>query len=289
MDPRDDDIDFDFFEDEAATKEAQQAQPRVRLPRRGGSGGRRKRVSGPPRRLTPFLRLLGAAVILVVLLVVFGLAIQSCASTSTHDQYESYMADASKIAQSSEDNGAAVGKALTTSGSKPAAIATQLDGIAQSERQNLEAAKKLSPPGGIRPENLQLQESLQLRISGVEGMASTMERVAKAPTTKGYAATLAGQASRLTASDVVWSDLFHDPALAQMTKDGVKGVSVPTSQFVADSSLVSEHEMSFVLGRLKGSTSTGGTPTGSHGSALLSVQALPGGQVLSPSDQNTVT
>jgi hypothetical protein len=199
------------------------------------------------------------------------------------------MDDASKIAKSSEDNGAAVGKALTTSGAKPATIAENLDGIAQSEEQNLAAAKKLTPPGAIRPENLQLQESLQLRISGVKGMAATMKRVASAKSTKGYAATLADQASRLTASDVVWSDLFHDPAYAQMTKDGVKGVVVPTSQFVADSSLVSEHEMSFVLSRLKGTTSSGGTPTGLHGSALVSVQALPGGQVLSESGTNTVT
>lgn len=292
MDPRDDDIDFDFFEDEAATREAQAPAPRVRLPRRGGSGGGRRRVGGPPRGLTPFLRLLGAVVILVALLVVFGLAIQSCASTSLHDQYESYMTDASKIAKSSEDNGAAVTKALTTSGSKPATIATTLDGIAQSEQQNLEAAKKLSPPGAIRPENLQLQESLQLRISGVEGMAKTMQQVSKASSTKGYAATLADQASRLTASDVVWSDLFQQPANAQMAEDGVKGVAAPSSQFVADDSLVSEHEMSLVLGRVKGtssSTSGGATPTGSHGSALVSVQVLPGGQTLQASPaQNTV-
>jgi hypothetical protein len=288
MDPRDDDIDFDFFEEEPATREAQ-PQPRVRLPRRGGSGSGRRKVSGPPRGLTPFLRLLGAVAILVALLVFFGLAIESCASTSTHDSYASYMDDASKIAKSSEDNGAAVGKALTTSGAKPAAIAESLDGIAQSEEQNLAAAKKLTPPGAIRPENLQLQEALQLRISGVKGMAATLKRVASAKSTKGYAATLADQASRLTASDVVWSDLFHDPAYAQMTKDGVKGVAVPTSQFVADSSLVSEHEMSFVLTRLKGSTSSGGTPTGLHGSALVSVQALPGGQVLSETGTNTIT
>jgi hypothetical protein len=295
MDPRDDDIDFDFFEDEAATREAQAPAARVRLPRRGGSGGNKRRVAGPPRGLTPFLRLLGAVAILVAILVFFGLAIQSCASTSTHDQYASYMADASKIAKSSEDNGAQVTKALTTSGSKPAAIATQLDGIAQSEHQNLEAARKLSPPGAIRPENLQLQESLQLRISGVEGMAKTMQQVAKATSTKGYAATLADQASRLTASDVVWSDLFQQPANAQMAKDGVKGVQAPSSQFVADDSLVSEHEMSLILGRVKGSSSSssssgsGATPTGSHGSALVSVQALPSGQVLSQTQQNTVT
>jgi hypothetical protein len=289
MDPRDDDIDFDFFEEEPATREAQAPQPRVRLPRRGGPSGGRRRVGGPPRGLTPFLRLLGAVSILVVLLVFFGLAIQSCASTSTHDQYSSYMDDASKIAKSSEDNGAAVGKALTTPGAKATTIAQQLDGIAQSEEQNLEAAKKLTPPGEIRPENLQLQESLQLRISGVQGMARTIERVASSSSITGDAATLADQASRLTASDVVWSDLFHDPAQAEMTAQGVKGVPVPTSQFVTDPSLVSEHEMALVLQRLKGTTTSGGKPTGLHGSALDSTSAEPGGQTLSPDTQNTVT
>jgi len=36
MDPPEDDLDFDFFDDEPATTEVQSTQPRVRLPRRGG-------------------------------------------------------------------------------------------------------------------------------------------------------------------------------------------------------------------------------------------------------------
>src|SRR3954466_13555689 len=114
MDPRDDDdIQFDFFEDEPATTEAQSS--RVRLPRRGGRG---RPPSGPHRSLTPLLRLLGAVVVLVVLLVLFGLAIQSCAGTSAHDEYASYMSDAAKIAHSSQEDGSAVANALT-SGAKP--------------------------------------------------------------------------------------------------------------------------------------------------------------------------
>ncbi len=53
MDPRDDDIDFDFFEDEAATTEQASPQSRVRLPRRGGRGTGTRRPAGPPRGLTP--------------------------------------------------------------------------------------------------------------------------------------------------------------------------------------------------------------------------------------------
>ena len=70
MDPRDDDIQFDFFEDEPPTTEAQ-GPSRVRLPRRGGRGCAAR--AGPPRGLTPRLRLLALLAILVAALVFFGL------------------------------------------------------------------------------------------------------------------------------------------------------------------------------------------------------------------------
>ena len=102
MDPRDDDIQFDFFEDEPPTTEAQGV---ARAPAAAG----RRRLAGcaaraaPPRGLTPVLRLLALLAIVVAALVFFGLLIQSCASTSKHDAYKSYMDKVSTIAHSSED------------------------------------------------------------------------------------------------------------------------------------------------------------------------------------------
>src|SRR5437763_12800695 len=112
MDPRDDDdIDFDFFEDEPATTEAQPSS-RVRLPRRGGRGTGMRRPAGPPHGLTPLLRLLALIAVLIAVLVFFGLVIQSCAATSKHARYQHYMSDVSTIAHSSEDDGASVADAL---------------------------------------------------------------------------------------------------------------------------------------------------------------------------------
>ena len=85
MDPRDDDIQFDFFEEEPATTEAQSSGSRVRLPRRGGRGPGTGGPSGQARGLTPLLRLLALIALIVAALVFFGLLIQSCASTSKHD------------------------------------------------------------------------------------------------------------------------------------------------------------------------------------------------------------
>src|SRR3954453_2094953 len=49
MDTPDDDLEFDFFEDEPATTEAQ-SQSRVRLPRRGGRRPRPRTPPAPPPR-----------------------------------------------------------------------------------------------------------------------------------------------------------------------------------------------------------------------------------------------
>jgi hypothetical protein len=286
MDPRDDDIEIDFFGDEPATREASAPSSRVRLPRRGGRGSGARRSAGPPRGFTPLVRLVVAIAVLVAIFVAFGLLIQSCASTSKHDSYKSYMEDVAKIARSSQDDGVAVASALTTPGVKTSSLADTLSGIAEQERQNVAQAQRLDPPGPLRPANEQLIEALQLRISGVNAMASTVRRV----TTKssGDAATLAQQADRLVASDVVWSDLFQAPATAEMAKQSVKGVQAPDSVFVANRQLVTESSLNGVVQRLKGA-STGGKPTGLHGTNLVSTKAQPGGQALSESTENTVT
>src|SRR4051794_39468791 len=287
MDPRDDDLEFDFF-DEPATTESQPPPSRVRLPRRGGRGTGGRRPSGPSRGFTPILRLLVAIVVLVALFVVFGLLIQSCASTSKHDSYANYMGDVDKIAKSSQEDGAAVATALTTPGAKASSLAGTLRGIADQERQNLAQAEKLDPPGPLRPEDQQVIESLQLRISGVDGFARALEQLAAAKKAAGDAAVLLQQADRLIASDVVWSDLFQLPAAAEMAKQGVTGVAPPDSNFVQNRQLYSETSMTLLLQRLRGA-STGGKATGRHGTGIISTKAQPGSQVLSEQTENTVT
>ncbi len=287
MDPRDDDIEFDFFEDEAATTEQASPQSRVRLPRRGGRGTGMRRPAGPPRGLTPLLRLLALIALVVAVLVFFGLVIQSCTSTSKHDRYQHYMTQVSTIAHSSEDDGASVANALTTPGTKVSGLTTKLAGIAEQERQNVAAAQRLNPPGQLRDENRALVQALQLRVSGVAGLAKTFTTTATSKSS-GDAAILATQAERLLASDVVWDDFFKDPSTALMSAKGVSGVVAPDSNFVANEDFITEHSMGLVLQRLRGA-STGGTPTGVHGTNIVSTKAKPAGQVLSESTTNTVT
>jgi hypothetical protein len=279
-----DDIEFDFFEDEPATSES--PSPRVRLPRRRSREPREG--AGPPRGAAPLLRLLALVVFVVFLVLVFALLIESCSNASRHDAYAKYMDKIGNLAAQSTANGKSLATVLTTPALSVNQIETRLRGIADQEQQNVAAAESLNPPGRLRDENQHVVEALQLRVNGVQGLAATFQKTAKSKDTTKDSALLADQAERLTASDVVWDDLFLALARQQLEHDGVSGVLVPESRFVSSPDLMNARSMALVLQRIRGAA-TGGTPTGLHGTNIGSVTAEPGGQVLSSSTLTTVT
>jgi hypothetical protein len=284
MDQHDDDIQFDFFDDEPATAEA--APGRVRIPGRRSRGS--SRSIGPPHGAAPLLRLLALVALVVVVVLVFALVIQSCASSSKHDAYANYMDDVNTIATQSTANGKQLFTILTTPGLTVTQIEAKLRGLGNQEAQNVRSAEQLDPPGRLRDEARSLTDSLQLRVNGLSGLADTFQRTAKSTKTSEDATLLAGQAERLVASDVVWDELFRQPAIAQLQHDGISGVQVPEAHYVTNPDQVTAHSMALVLGRIRGA-STGGTPSGRHGTNLVSTKAMPSGQVLSSGSLNTVT
>jgi hypothetical protein len=286
MSQRDDDIQFDFFEEEPATAET--TQSRMRLPRRGNGGnGGAGRSLRPPRGGTPFLRLLGLVVLAIVVLLLFGWLISSCASQSKHDAYAGYMEDVQKIAAQSTANGKTLATVLTTPGLSAAQIEQRLRGIAEQERQNVRQAEALDPPGRLRVENAHLIDSLGLRVSGLVGLADAFKKTASSESPDD-AKLLADQANRLLASDIIWDDLFRALALTQLANDNVSGVAVPDSTIVSNTELITQKSMELVLARIRGA-STGGEPTGLHGTNIIAVKAQPGDQQLTPGQLNTVT
>ena len=294
MSERDDDIiDFDFF-DEPPTVEQQQAQ-RVRMPRRRGGGGPPRRPIRPPAEgFAPLLRLIGliAFAILIVVLLVFW--VQSCQGSKKKNAYRHYMENVGEIATSSSATGRDLTDALTTSGVKVAELQTTLAGLAQREQQDVDKAEGLKPPGPLRDEHRALIEALQLRVSGLQGLAATLSRTTKKTATKD-ADVLAAQSRRFVASDVLWEDLFRDPAAAELKRQDIGGVSPPDSTFLTLPELATAGAWQPILARL-GGASTGGSTSGVlHGSALEYVRALTGGQsasqgkTLTAGGENTIT
>ena len=296
MDPPDDDIQFDFFDEEPPTAEAA-AQPRVRLPQRASRRARAATAAGgPPHSLAPLVRLAFVIFVVIFIVLLFALLISSCAGQSKHDLYGNYMDKVNTIALQSTSDGKQTISALTTPGLTPKAIAGKLGNVATEEQQNVAAAQKLSPPGKLRNEDANLVQSLQLRESGVSGLAQAFAQSTSKTKASVEALDIVKQTYRLLASDVTWDDLFQAPSVTVLTNEGVRGVTVPSSHFLAEPDLViTEHAVAALLARInntQGSTST--TPAGLHGTNIVSTAALPNGtggtsEVLSTSSLNTVT
>jgi hypothetical protein len=283
-----DDIEFDFF-DEPDEETVTQRRRAVRPQRPDGRGPRAPRGPiGPPVGLTPLLRLVGliALAILVVVLAVFW--VQGCQSDAKVNSYKNYMSDVTKIAQASQQVGRNLNDLLTTPGIKLTDLENKLDSFAQQEKQDLARAKALDPPGHLRAPHQHVIEALQLRISGLRGLADAFRKTAPLKDSDKAGTVLAEQALRLVASDVIWDDLFKTPATQILDQQGIHGVAVPDSNFVQNPDLASARTFSAIVKALKGA-STGGSPGGLHGTGIVSVKALPGGTPLSTSTETTVT
>jgi hypothetical protein len=284
---REDDFEFDFFDEPDEETVTQRRRP-VRAPARPKRGPRRPRgTGGPPAGLTPIFRLVGliAVAILVVVLLVFW--IQGCQNDAKAKAYRDYMVDVSAIAKASRQTGATLNSVLVTPGIKEKDLETRLNGLAQQEQQNVNRAQSLEPPGHLRETNRHLIEALQLRVSGLRGLADAFKSTAKTKDNDKAGAVLAEQAKRLVASDVVWDDLFQAPATQILTEEGVQGVAVPQSNVATNEDLASAATFSEIVKRIKGA-STGGTSSGLHGTGIESVTAQPQDLVLSRDNDNKV-
>ena len=292
MTERDTDLDFDFFDDDPEPSERfdEEGPPREPVQSGGGRPPRRPPVARPPVGLTPLLRLAGliAFAILIIVLLVFW--ISSCQGASKKNSYKRYMDRVSVVAKDSEQIGRELNDALTTPGIKFAELNTKLSGLAQQEQQDVAAVRATSPPGPLRLQHQEAVEALEFRVSGLRGLAEAFARASRTPkNVTGNALLLAGQAERLVSGDVVWDDLFKDPAIEELRRQGITGVAVPDSSFVPNPDYASTRFWEAILQRLQGAATSGGTSGGLHGTGLISTKALPGNQELSSSTENTVT
>jgi hypothetical protein len=280
MTERDTDIEFDFF-DEPETHEAAETE-RVRT----GKGG-----PGPPGRpgpgVTPLLRLVGliAFAILIVVLLVF--AVNSCRGSSKQSTYKNYMDKVKGVGVESQTIGHDLNSMLTTAGLKQSQISPRLAGFAQRQQQLVTRAQSITSPGSLRAQQQHAVEALQLRVDGLRGLSSAFQQTAKVKDLTAAGTTLASQATRLLASDVIWDDFFRQGSIAELQRQGITNVAVPESHFVSTPDVASSRYWVAILQRLRPSSSSGAT--GLHGTGIVGTEALPAKQQLSETQENTVT
>jgi hypothetical protein len=178
---------------------------------------------------------------------------------------------------------------LTTPGIKPVELQKQLNGLVTQQEIGVTRARGLDPPGPLRASYDAAVEALAFRVDGLAGLAEAFRRTQGSKDAAAAGALLASQAERLVASDVVWDDLFKEPAVAVLQQEEISGVEVPDSNFVQTPDLASTRSMVPIWERINGSAASGsGATTGLHGTNIESVKVVPGGQQLSASTENTV-
>ena len=291
MSERDDDIiEFDFFDDEPETEQATQRRPalRPRPPRSDGTGQppRRPTFRGP-QGVTPLLRLILLVALAIFVLIVLVFWIQSCRSESKTNAYRDYMEDMAAVGKSSQDISTDLNDQLTTPGIKQADLVQAIQGLTTSQQQVVRNAESVDPPGPLREEHEAAVEALQFRVSGLNGLASAFQRLTPAAGTNDNGALLAAQAERLVASDVIWDDLFREPAREELANQGISGVAVPDSNAIVTPDIASTRSMGQLVQRLQAAAS-GGTPSGLHGTGIASVVALPSGDQLTVGSETVV-
>jgi hypothetical protein len=281
MTERDSDIDFDFF-DEPETEEASE---RVRTPRRPPPGGPRRPIR-PPQGVIPMLRLAGLIAFLILAVVLLVVGLRGCASSGKHAKYEGYIKDVRGIAKRSDTIGKELNTALSATGIKETVLETKLGSLAEREQQEVAQAVQLNPPGPLQVEHDHLIEVLKLRASGLSRLAGAFRQTAtaKARSSATSGRLIADQARLLIASDVNWDFYFKEPTQLELQSQNISGIgSVPDSDIVPNPEVVSTQAMTQVWLRVHGAATGGSSTTGNHGSALVSVTALPDGKRLSTS------
>jgi hypothetical protein len=281
----DDETPLEFFEEPETQEAPDRPRRRMRPQRPGGP----RRPSPPPPGAVALARLAGFVALAIAIVVGLVFWVGACQGKSTHDEYKSYMDKVQPIAQSSAATGTtALSTVFSSKGLTVNELHSKLEQWSQQQQQNYDAALRLRPPASLQAAHQQVLSTLQLRAIGLTGLANTLAEAGSKSPVK-VAALLASQAQLLSASDLVWKELFKLPATETMTRLGVKGVIAPSSQMVANPEVITPHSFEEVYASLT-ATNPSGNVTGLRGSELLSTEAVAGGgsKELSPSAQNNV-
>lgn len=287
MSTRDEDIlDFDFFEEEEAPAWEEPEGAETQSPAERGRRGQGSRF-GPPRNLTPLLRLIGLialAILVVVLLVVW---VEGCTADAKRDRNSTYLADIGAIGNASARLGQQLSTLLTTPGLNQEDLDARLGGFVQTADTQVQRAQDLDPPGPMVVPNAGAVESLRYRANGLRGLQAAFKETIDETDSSVAGELLLEETQRLLASDIIWTDSFQEPAELTLQEEGIEGLDVPSSEFVTADDLVSQSSLAAIWQRIQGA-STGGTPGGLHGNQINSVTALPTGTELSTSTETTI-
>ncbi|MGA0121965.1 MAG: hypothetical protein ACO3KD_03025 [Gaiellales bacterium] len=280
-----------FFDDE------HDEAPPERDTRRRASMPSGQRGKGPQR-------LLVLAVGILIVLVAGYFLVQRCQRDREVSTYQGYVQQANEVAKASATVGSEFSAAILTAGQTPDGLNQALDRQIQAQQQAARNAQTIEAPDGTKAYQPFLVQSMQYRVSGLQGTQKALRAAFDAAGTTGQvpleqAAAVAATFQRLIASDVVYTDSYQDPVKGALAERSINA-TVENSQFV-DPKLIefaAPQRMQSILNALLGGVpvndggedgTAGGTADGQlHGTTLISTVFAPGDSQLDPSIVNEV-
>jgi len=296
-----------FFDDDYELDEA----PPTRSARKRPSMPSAPKGKGPQRLLVLVIGIL-------IVLVAGYFLVQRCQRDREVSAYQSYVSQSNEVAKASGTVGSEFSAAILTAGQTPDGLDKSLTREIQSQQQIAKNAADLSAPDGVGAYKPFLVQSMQYRVSGLQGLQKALRDAFNSAGTTGQvpleqSAAVAATFQRLIASDVVYSDSYQEPVKQVLAQKSINA-TVEDSQFV-DPKLIefaAPQRMQSILNALLGGVPVdgGGTAvtttdangnvvtstenaatdtTGAlHGTTLISTLFNPGGTQLDPASVNEV-
>ncbi len=192
----------------------------------------------PPSSQTVMRRRVAAAAVIALLLLIILIVVVTGGSSGPSSAYRSYLTALSPIAADSARVGGSLSQAVGSQGaSAKSGLVARLDNLVQQTVSDVSRVQALTPPAALRSEHEQAVAALDLRLHGLQGIRDSLAQAVGAADTSPWAAVLSAQVDDLVTSDVIWDSFVRGPAYALLQADGVGGVTVPESRFVAGSNL----------------------------------------------------
>jgi hypothetical protein len=280
MTTRDEDIlDFDFFGEEEPPSWDEPAEQKPGPPRDRPPREPRQRMR-PPGNLTPLLRLIALIALGILVVVLLAVWVEGCASDRKRESYTDYLAEVGAVGNQSARLGQQLATTLTTPALKLEDLDAKLGGFVQTAENQVVQAEEIDAPGALHQSHVGAIEALRFRANGLSGLKTAFQETADATDAATAGTQLAAQIDRLLASDVLWADSFAARANAVLEEEELSDLDAPASEFVKADELTTPESLAAIWTRIQGA-STGGTPTGLHGSGIAFVRVRPSGQELS--------
>ena len=234
----------------------------------------------------PFARWIVPAVTVAVIVVFAGIValpfISARRAAEEHHRYGRYMDGMRGLAERSARIGRDLERHLTAPRIEQGDLVVAIDALGKRHERVVASTVQIRPPGPLREEHEAAIEALQLRVAGLDGLAAAFEATRDLRDAGTAGALLASQAERIAASNVVWADLFVEPAREELARQGISGVAVPDSTLLGGG-IASPQWMTALWQRIHGSAA------GLRGLGLVSVHALPDGKALTRASDNVLT